>query len=122
MTGSADRRVRSWDVVILPFPFTDRNAVKVRPAVVVSSEALHDRAGKYFLAMITSAVHAPVEGDVEISDAATAGLPVASIVRPSKLATVEQSAFRKRIGTLPAADRRRVLNALHRFMASSRTS
>lgn len=118
MTGSADRGVRSWDVVILPFPFTDRNAVKVCPAVVVSSEALHGRAGKYFLAMITSAVHAPVEGDVEISDAGTAGLPVASIVRPSKLATVEHAAFRKRIGTLPAADRRRVLNALHRFMAS----
>jgi mRNA interferase MazF len=118
MTGSADRRIRSWDVVILPFPFADRNAAKVRPAVVVSSEALHDRAGKYFLAMITSAGHAPVEGDVEISDLGTAGLPVDSIVRPSKLATVELSAFRKRIGTLPAADRRRVLGSLHRFLAS----
>jgi len=118
MTGSADQRFRSWDVVILPFPFTDRNAAKVRPAVVVSSDALHGRPGKYFLAMITSAGHAPVEGDVGISDLAKAGLPVDSLVRPSKLATVERSAFRKRIGTLPKADRLRVMDALRRFLAS----
>ena len=118
MTNSADQRFRSWDVVILPFPFTDRNAAKVRPAVVVSSEALHGRAGKYFIAMITSAGHAPVEGDVGISDIGTAGLPVDSLVRPSKLATVGRSAFRKRIGTLPKADRLRVLDSLHRFLAS----
>ncbi|MBM3392835.1 MAG: type II toxin-antitoxin system PemK/MazF family toxin [Betaproteobacteria bacterium] len=117
MTNSGDERIRSWDVVILPFPFTDRNAAKVRPAVVVSSEVLHGRAGKYFLAMITSAGHAPVEGDVGISDLDAAGLPVDSRVRPSKLATVERSAFRKRIGTLPKADRLRVLSALHRFLA-----
>lgn len=118
MTNSADQRFRSWDVVILPFPFTDRNAAKVRPAVVVSSEALHGRAGKYYLAMITSAGHAPAEGDVGISDLYKAGLPVDSLVRPSKLATVERSAFRKRIGTLPKADRLRVLGSLHRFLAS----
>lgn len=118
MTNSDDEGIRSWDVVILPFPFTDRNAAKVRPAVVVSSEALHGRAGKYFLAMITSAGHAPVEGDVGISDIETAGLPVDSRVRPSKLATVERSAFRKRIGTLPKTDRLRVLSSLHRFLAS----
>lgn len=118
MTNSDDEGIRSWDVVILPFPFTDRNAAKVRPAVVVSSEALHGRAGKYFLAMITSAGHAPVEGDVGISDIETAGLPVDSRVRPSKLATIERSAFRKRIGTLPKADRLRVLSSLHRFLAS----
>ena len=117
MTGSADPRYRSWDVVILPFPFTDRNAVKVRPAVVVSSEALHSCAGKYFLAMITSAGHAPVEGDAGISDLNKAGLPAASLVRPSKLATVERSAFRKRIGTLAKADRQRVIDALHLFLA-----
>ena len=118
MTSSADWRYRSWDVVILPFPFTDRNAAKVRPAVVVSSEALHSRAGKYYLAMITSAGHATIEGDVGISDLDEAGLPVDSLVRPSKLATVERTAFRKRIGTLPKADRLRVLSSLHRFLAS----
>lgn len=118
MTGSADPRYRSWDVVILPFPFTDRNAAKVRPAVVVSSDALHEGADKYFLAMITSAEHASVEGDVLISDLHKAGLPADSRVRPSKLATVERSAFRKRIGTLPKTDRQRVMDSLRWFLAS----
>lgn len=118
MTGSAEPRYRPWDVVIIPFPFTDRSATKVRPAVVVSSEALHQGAGKYFLAMITSAAHAAVEGDVGISDLRRAGLPADSLVRPSKLATVERSAFRKKIGTLPGADRKRVMNSLRGFIAS----
>lgn len=118
MTGSAEPRHRPWDVVIVPFPFTDRNAAKVRPAVVVSSEALHEGAGKYFLAMITSAAHAPVEGDVVISDLRRAGLPAGSLVRPSKLATVERSAFRKRVGALPDSDRKRVMISLRGFFAS----
>jgi mRNA interferase MazF len=29
------------DVVLVPFPFTDQNTTKKRPAVVVSSAALH---------------------------------------------------------------------------------
>jgi mRNA interferase MazF len=118
MTSLPESRYQPWDVVILPFPFTDRHATKVRPAVIVSSETLHRRTGKYFLAMITSAAHRAEEGDVPIGDLKVAGLPEASLVRPSKLATVEQAAFRKSVGTLPAVDRTRVLASLRKFLAS----
>ncbi len=35
------RTPSSGDVVLVPFPFTDQTASKKRPAVVVSSDALH---------------------------------------------------------------------------------
>ncbi len=54
--------------------------------------------------MITSASHRRWEGDVEVSDFAAAGLPAASIVRSSKIATIE-GVETDRIGRLPATDR-----------------
>jgi mRNA interferase MazF len=57
--------------------------------------------------MITSAAHRRWPGDVAISDLREAGLPIPSIVRPAKLATIEADDA-ERIGKLPAADRDRV--------------
>ena len=47
-----------FDVVVVPFPFTDRAAVKRRSALVVSGAAFNDSHARVVLAMITSAVHA----------------------------------------------------------------
>ena len=80
---------RSWDIVVVPFPFTDQTTTKVRPAVVVSSDTLRQRNGKYMVAMITSASNAAQYGDVFISHLNTAGLPAPSVVRVSKLAVIE---------------------------------
>ncbi len=80
---------RRWDIVVVPFPFTDQKTTKVRPAVVLSTDTLRQRNGKYIVAMITSASNTPHYGDVPISDMAVAGLPAASVVRPSKLTVIE---------------------------------
>jgi mRNA interferase MazF len=54
--------------------------------------------------MITSASHRRWHGDIEISDLFTAGLPVPSIVRTAKIATIEGHDAGT-IGSLPIADR-----------------
>ena len=107
----------TWDVVIVPFPFTDQRATKVRPAVVVSTDVLSQHTGKYVLAMVTSASHSAHFGDVPVSSIQTAGLPAASVVRPSKLAVIEEADIIKRVGTLPHADRARVAAQLREFLA-----
>jgi mRNA interferase MazF len=93
-----------FDVVVVPFPYTDRLAEKRRPALVVSAPALQKRHGLVWLAMITSAVNAPWSCDVAISDLRVAGLPAPSVVRPAKLATVDAARILKRLGKLPAKD------------------
>lgn len=120
MTPSADRRMsyyRSWDVVVVPFPFADQKTSKVRPAVIVSADALRQRNGKYIVAMVTNASNAAQYGDVSVSELNTAGLPIASVVRVSKVAVIEDKDIHKRVGTLPASDRRLVASQLREYLA-----
>jgi mRNA interferase MazF len=118
MTASAPGRYRPWDVVVVPFPYTEQPAASVRPGVVVSTPRLHQKTRMYYIAMITNAQHAPWDGDVPVSNLRGAGLPVPSIVRPAKLATIDESAIIRAIGSLAARDRNRVLDSLRAFLAS----
>src|SRR3954454_5784005 len=78
-----------WDIVKVPFPYTDRPVRQRRPALVIAAGELQAAHGLLWLAMITSAANRGWAGDVAISDLAIAGLPAASIVRPAKIATIE---------------------------------
>ena len=100
-----------WDVIKVPFPYTNRPVRQRRPALVV---ARHSEAGSpalLWVLMITSAIHRRWAGDVRISDLSLAGLPAASIVRSAKVATVEAPDV-ERIGFLPPTDRSEVRSAV----------
>jgi mRNA interferase MazF len=101
-----------FDVVVVPFPFSDRLAEKRRPAVVVSVPALEAHHGWVWLAMITSTHNANGYADVVVVDRAAAGLPAPSAMRAGKLATVEPDRILRRIGSLAEADRRALVLAL----------
>jgi mRNA interferase MazF len=93
-----------FDVVRVPFPFTDRQATRNRPALVLSSGKAFNRPTRHaVLAMITSAANAPWAGDCLIGDLAAAGLPAPSKVR-FKLFTLDQQLIRGRLGRLAPAD------------------
>ena len=64
---------KPFDVVVVPFPFTDRRASKRRPVLALSSETFSADSGHSVLAMITSAANPPCPMDVVI-DAGTVGL------------------------------------------------
>ena len=116
MTHSAKPRFQPWDVVLVPFPYTESNFTKVRPALIVSTETLSTKTGTYFLSMITSAQHVRSYGDVLIRDLKLAGLPGESIIRPSKLATFEEASFVRRIGTLSTKDRNKTSAQLRELL------
>ena len=98
------------DVVVVPFPFTERAGEKRRPALVLSRRAFNSR-GHSLLAMITTRAHHSWPGDVEIGDRKSAGLPVPFIVR-LKLFILDNRLILRRIGALAPVDRQRVSDHL----------
>jgi mRNA interferase MazF len=104
-----------WDVVIVPFPFTDRPAAKRRPALTLSQREFNAH-GHSVLAMITTKVDPPWPGDTPLADPVLAGLPASSTVR-LKLFTLDNRLIAKVAGALADDDRARVAAQLHRFLA-----
>jgi len=94
----------TWDIVKVPFPYTDRPVRQRRPALVIAAGELENAHGLLWLAMITSAANRGWPGDVPVSNLRVAGLPAASVVRPAKLATIE-ARDAGRLGILPLGDR-----------------
>lgn len=99
-----------WDVVVVPFPFTDKVGAKKRPALVLSEPAFN-HAGHSVLAMITSKGHNPWPGDTTISELVAAGLRVPCLVR-LKLFTLDNRLILSRLGILGKADAKSVQDAL----------
>ena len=105
-----------FTVVRVPFPFTDRNAVKNRPALVLSDAAAFSAtSGHSVMAMITSQGHAPWPLDCSIRELDAAGLPAPSVVR-FKLFTLDHRLIRSTLGQLAEVDRAAVLGALQRLL------
>jgi len=77
------------DVIKVPFPYTDRSTRQSRPALVVSAGGIEDAHGLLWVMMITSAENRGWPGDVPVSNLALAGLPVPSVIRTAKIATIE---------------------------------
>ena len=103
-----------WQVVVVPFPFTDRATTKRRPALVLSAKEFN-RHGHSVLAMITSASHQPCPGDTALSDLKAAGLTTESLVR-LKVFTLDNRFVARRLGALATRDRVAVAAELQRVM------
>lgn len=105
-----------YAVVRVPFPFTDRDTTKNRPALVLSdASAFNAPAGHSVMAMITSRGNSPWPLDCPLTDIAAAGLPAASMVR-FKLFTLDHRLVRGELGRLAAADAAAVASALQRLL------
>ncbi|MDV2480846.1 type II toxin-antitoxin system PemK/MazF family toxin [Methanoculleus sp. Wushi-C6] len=87
-------------IVLIPFPFTDLTAAKLRPALV-----LHEGDRDVVLAFISSKTHAGT-GPAEIMVAAShpgflkSGLKVDSVIRLDKIATVLKDLMVGELGEL----------------------
>jgi mRNA interferase MazF len=77
------------DLIKVPFPHTDRSTRQRRPALVISANPLARDHGLLWVLMVTSAENRAWPSDVRVSDHLACGLPVASVVRTAKIATID---------------------------------
>jgi mRNA interferase MazF len=105
-----------FDVVLVPFPFTDTSQAKRRPALIISdAQEFNTVMGRSVMAMITTSTHAPWPLDVPIADLSTTGLTAASIVR-MKLFTLDHAFVVRKLGSLAVADQQTVSDTLRKLM------
>ena len=90
------------DVVLVPFPFTDLSAIRVRPAVVMSSDIFIADSRDLIVAMVTSRPQTSAT-DCALEDWREAGLIHPSWVR-SKLATLAERLVQFSPGRLSPRD------------------
>ena len=109
------------DVVKVPFPYTDRATRQSRPALVVSARGIQDAQGLLWVVMITSAQNRGWSDDVSVNDLAMAGLPVPSVIRTAKIATIE-AGDAARLGRISPGVLRRVATLLSRTLGLAPTS
>lgn len=106
---------KAFDVVAVSFPFTDRDATKRRPALIISNERFNQQHNQLVLAMITTATDHVWPSDVSLTDWQDAGLKVACHFR-LKLFTLDQSLVLKAIGHLSSRDVKSVQAVLTEYV------
>lgn len=106
-----------WDVVLVSFPFTDFTALKRRPAIVVSPNAVNS-GDDFTLLFVTSRLTGPPRiGDHRIVRWKEAGFPKPSLAR-MKFVTAHKSVIVKRFGRLEIEDQQAIEAILTSFFTS----
>ncbi len=105
---------RQYDVVVVPFPFTDKPIAKKRPALVLSNTNFN-QSNHTILAMITTKSHPVWPGDFQIDDIETAGLNIPCLVR-LKLFTLDNRLIFRKIGHLTDDDANQIEIQLRSYL------
>lgn len=93
------------DVILVPFPFTDKSQTKRRPAAVVSSTAYHHARTDVVILAITSQLRSVLAfGEMPVRQWREAGLLRPSVTKPV-LATLEQRRVIRALGKMQREDR-----------------
>ena len=88
------------EVILVRFPFSDLSAAKVRPAIVVNTPHV---SRDVFAVPLTSKTDSLLEGEFVLADWKTAGLNVASAVKPG-VYTFHHQLIARSIGSLSKPD------------------
>ena len=91
------------DIVLITFPFTDLKGNKNRPALILINSELD-----ITLAFISTQLNWKEETDILLKPTKNNGLKKESLVRLSKLATIDKNLALGRIGRMDANDLKQV--------------
>lgn len=103
-----------WDIVLVPFPFTNLKQTKKRPALIVSPEKYNTQSD-IVIAFITSNLALKYRfGDYRIKKWSESNLLKPSIIR-MKFATINKSVVIRKLGELGKKDRKEFGGLLGEF-------
>ena len=91
------------DVVLVTFVFADETGVKLRPAVIVSSEDYHSGRDEVIIEAIRSRTDRILLGDYLIKDWRRAGLLFPSAATGA-VRTIKQNMIARKLGSMPSPE------------------
>jgi mRNA interferase MazF len=110
--------MNKWDILLLRYPFTDLTTTKVRPALLISPDAIAKSDDGVFIAITSNAAN-PGPYDVLVQtghpEFSMAGLRCASLIKLSKIFTLKKTLVTKRLGDLGPILQGEVESQLRRF-------
>lgn len=96
--------MNKWDVVLISFPFTDLQATKVRPAIVISPNSFNQNGQDALFMLITSNTERQSEYDILVLEShdefPQSGLRKDSCIRVSKIVILSKKLIAHRLGSL----------------------
>lgn len=94
-------RFDQWQIVLVPFPFTDLSGAKKRPALVVSNAGFNRGHDDLICCLMTSKI-VPETGCpiVAAGDLLEGTLPFETKIKPYRLFTIEKTLVIKQLGQL----------------------
>ncbi len=104
-----------FDIVIVDFPFVERNSSRQRPAVVLSVDENNTKTGVAIVAMITRLDAPAWYGDLIVQKYENSGLNKPCKIR-MKIFTIDLSASRN-VGRLDPVDQQRLTDTLKQTFA-----
>ncbi len=109
-----------YKIVLVPFPFDDLTANKVRPAVCLTDEIKpHSHLVVAFITSQVSASVSPTDFVIDKSDPdfVTTGLKVSSTIRLHRLMTVTKSIVLRQLGELSLVQQTEIENRLRKLFS-----
>jgi len=103
------------DIVIIPVPFTDNKGYKLRPAIVISNEKVH-QTGDIMIVQITSKLK---QDNLSISltnKDVTENLPAKSYIRFHKIFVLEQRLIKGKVSSLNNAKYQELIHKINQII------
>ena len=106
--------VKQRDIFIVPFPFSNHQEKKRRPALVLSSASFNHSSDDVIVCAITSNNDKHLYGvRVTSADLEEGFFPRESIIKPENMVYLEKILLLKKVGTLRKENFEKVLSKIH---------
>jgi len=103
------------DIVIIPVPFTDNKGYKLRPAVIISNDTVH-QTGDVMIVQITSRLRQDKLNITITNDDVTEDLPVKSYIRVHKIFILEQKLIKGKVSSLKTSKYQELTQKINRII------
>ena len=105
---------KQYDIVLIPFPFSDLTGAKMRPALILSNSLLNSTDDR-ICCLITS--HKTDQGILLSSDSFMEGkLPFKSWVKPHRLFTVDSKIIQKKLCCINSSFHKKIISVIENYL------